>query len=68
MGTVLPTTLLMLVLIVFIFGIKDSDPVKAMLQAVRPVVVVSFVLLTFTKVNPAIISLGSPTVGYFLYR
>jgi len=105
LGTVLPTTLLMLVLIVFFFGIKDSGPVKAMLQAVRPVVVglllwtaydmastvfgakklgwgpaltqnwdkllfvaASFVLLTFTKVNPALIILGSATLGYFLYR
>lgn len=39
LGTVLPTTLLMLVLIVFFFKIKDSLTVKAMLQAVRPVVV-----------------------------
>jgi len=105
LGTVLPTTLLMLVLIVFFFGIKDSGPVKAMLQAVRPVVVglllwtaydmastvfgakklgwgpaltqnwdkllfvtASFVLLTFTKVNPALIILVSATLGYFLYR
>lgn len=67
MGTVLPTTLLMLVLIVFFFGIKDSGPVKSMLQAVRPVVV-SIVLLTFTKVNPAIIILRSAALGYFLYR
>jgi chromate transport protein ChrA len=38
-GTVLPTTLLMLVMIVFFFGIKDSPQVQAMLKAVRPVVV-----------------------------
>ncbi len=38
-GTVVPTTLLMLVLIIFFFGIKDSPRVKAMLTAVRPVVV-----------------------------
>jgi chromate transporter len=38
-GTVLPTTILMLVMIVFFFGIKDSSTVKAMLTAVRPVVV-----------------------------
>jgi len=38
-GTVLPTTLLMLVMIVFFFGIKDSPNVAAMLKAVRPVVV-----------------------------
>src|SRR3990172_5512719 len=38
-GTVLPTTLLMLVMLVFFFGIKDSPTVAAMLKAVRPVVV-----------------------------
>jgi chromate transporter len=38
-GTVLPTTLLMLVMVAFFFGIKDSPNVKAMLAAVRPVVV-----------------------------
>lgn len=38
-GTILPTTLLMLVMIVFFFGIKDSPTVAAMLQAVRPVIV-----------------------------
>jgi len=38
-GTVLPTTLLMLLMIIFFFGVKDSAAVKAMLQAVRPVVV-----------------------------
>lgn len=38
-GTILPTTLLMLVMIVFFFGIKDSPSVVAMLRAVRPVIV-----------------------------
>jgi chromate transporter len=38
-GTVLPTTLLMLLMIIYFFGVKDSPAVKAMLQAVRPVVV-----------------------------
>lgn len=38
-GTVLPTTVLMLVMIVFFFGIKDSPTVAAMLKAVRPVVI-----------------------------
>ena len=38
-GTVVPTTVLMLVLIYFFFGIKDSQKTKAMLTAVRPVVV-----------------------------
>ena len=38
-GTVVPTTILMLVMIVFFFGIKDSPTVSAMLKAVRPVIV-----------------------------
>lgn len=38
-GTILPTTLLMLIMIVFFFGIKDSPNVVAMLKAVRPVIV-----------------------------
>jgi chromate transporter len=38
-GTVIPTTALMLVMIAFFFGIKDSPAIKAMLGAVRPVVV-----------------------------
>ena len=39
MGTVLPTTLLMLVMVAYFFSIKDSPNVTAMLKAVRPVVV-----------------------------
>ena len=38
-GTVLPTTVLMLVLIVYFFKIKDSILIQSMLRAVRPVVV-----------------------------
>jgi chromate transporter len=105
LGTVVPTTLLMLILVVFFFGIKDSGSVKAMLQAVRPVVVglllwtaydmantvfgakklgwgqalaqgwdkllfvaAAFVLLTFTKVNPALIILSTAILGFILYR
>src|SRR5512135_847113 len=104
-GTVIPTTVLMLILIVFFFGIKNSPAVKAMLQAVRPVVVGlllwtaydlaktvfgaqklgwgqalaqgwdkllfvagTFVLLTFTKINPAIIILVSALLGFLIYR
>lgn len=44
-GTVLPTTLLMLGMIVYFFRIKDSELVQAMLRAVRPVVV-GFLLWT----------------------
>jgi len=104
-GTVIPTTLLMLILIMFFFGIKDSVTVKAMLQAVRPVVVGlllwtaydmantvfgakklgwgqalsqgwdkllfvagAFILLTFTKINPAIIILATAALGFIFYR
>jgi chromate transporter len=38
-GTVLPTTILMLVMIVFFFRIKDSALIQSMLKAVRPVVI-----------------------------
>lgn len=38
-GTVLPTTVLMLVMIVYFFKFKDSTVMQAMLRAVRPVVV-----------------------------
>ena len=38
-GTVVPTTILMLIMIAFFFGIKDSPAIKSMLTAVRPVVV-----------------------------
>jgi len=38
-GTVLPTTVIMLVMIVYFFSIKDSPIVAAMLRAVRPVIV-----------------------------
>jgi chromate transporter len=44
-GTVLPTTILMMVMVVYFFGVKDSAVVKSMLQAVRPVVV-GFLLWT----------------------
>jgi chromate transporter len=104
-GTVIPTTLLMLILVVAFFGVKNSPAVKAMLQAVRPVVVglllwtaydmavsvfgvkklgwsqalaqgwdkllfiiAAFVLLTFTKVNPALVILGTAILGLILYR
>ncbi len=38
-GTVLPTTILMLALVVYFFRIKDSLLVQSMLKAVRPMVV-----------------------------
>jgi chromate transporter len=38
-GTVLPTTILMLVVVIYFFSLKDTPAVKAMLQGVRPFVV-----------------------------
>jgi chromate transporter len=103
LGTVGPTTILMLVMIVAFFQIKDSPVVAAMLKAVRPVVVglllwttydiarsvfwkqgmalgdlwmrwdgliialLTFAILTFTKVNPAYIVLGSAVLGWLVY-
>ena len=104
-GTVMPTTLLMLLAVTYFFQIKDSPTLKAMLQAVRPVVVgfllwtaydmaftvfkakslgwaqaawqgwdkfligaVAFGLLTFTRINPAVVILGAALLGWLLYR
>ncbi len=104
-GTVVPTTALMLVLIAFFFGIKDSPTIKSMLVAVRPViiglllwtaydvavtvfnvrgmgwgpaliaswdkliiVVVTFALLTFTKINPVFLIVGAALLGFLVYR
>lgn len=60
-GTVLPTTILMLVMIVFFFGIKDSPTVKAMLTAVRPVVVG---LLLWTAYDMANSVFGASKLGW----
>jgi chromate transporter len=60
-GTVLPTTLLMLVMVVFFFGIKDSPAVKAMLTAVRPVVVG---LLLWTAYDMALTVFGAKKLGW----
>ena len=104
-GTVLPTTVLMLVMVVFFFGVKENPTMKAMITAVRPVVigllvwtaydmaksvfgagstgwgpavrghwdavaiaVVSFGILTFTKVNPVWVILGAAALGLGVYR
>ncbi len=60
-GTVLPTTILMLVMIIFFFGIKDSPTVKAMLTAVRPVVVG---LLIWTAYDMATTVFGAKKLGW----
>jgi chromate transporter len=104
-GTVLPTTVLMLGMIVYFFKIKDSLLIQSMLKAVRPVVVglllwtaydmaftvfgvkkfgltgaltmgwdkllfvlVSFLVLTMTEINPAFVIFGAAALGGVLYR
>src|SRR5688572_3656378 len=104
-GTVVPTTVLMLAAIAYFFQIKESTTLKAMLTAVRPVVVglllwtaydlaftvfrarglgwsqaltvgwdkvllvvVTFGVLTFTKVNPAVVIAAAALVGWVAYR
>ncbi|MCJ7677812.1 MAG: chromate transporter [Anaerolineales bacterium] len=104
-GTVLPTTLLMLLMVVYFFGIKDSPRIQAMLRAIRPVVIglllwtaydmarvvfaaeklgwkdallagwdkllfaaAALALLTFTRINPALVILGAGLLGLVLYR
>ena len=49
MGTVFPTTLLMLMMVIYFFSIKDSPAVAAMLKAVRPIVV-GLLLWTLTDI------------------
>jgi chromate transporter len=46
-GTVLPTTILMLVMVVWFFKIKESVTIQAMLKGVRPVVVGLLLWTTF---------------------
>lgn len=105
LGTVFPTTVLMLIMVVFFYGVKDSQVVQAMLRAVRPAVVglllwtaydmaytvwgvkklgwktaltlgwdkalfvvATFLALTFTKINPAVIVIVTALLGFLLYR
>ncbi len=60
-GTVLPTTILMLIMIVFFFGFKDSPVVKSMLVAVRPVVIG---LLIWTAYDMAVSVFGAKKLGW----
>lgn len=60
-GSVLPTTLLMLVMIVYFFKIKDSVLIQAMLRAVRPVVVG---LLLWTAYDMAYTVFGIKKLGF----
>ncbi|HVN15923.1 MAG TPA: chromate transporter [Anaerolineales bacterium] len=104
-GTVLPTTILMLIMIVFFFDIKDSPTIAAMLKAVRPIIVgllmwtvyitaytvfnanqvgwgtglwknadkvlialATFLILTFTELNPVWLVIAGAILGFLLYR
>jgi chromate transporter len=60
-GTVLPTTILMLLMVAYFIGIKDSPAVKSMLQAVRPVVV-GFLLWTAYDMAAAVF--GAKRLGW----
>jgi chromate transporter len=60
-GTVLPTTLLMLVMVIYFFGVKDSPAVTAMLKAVRPVVVG---LLVWTAFDMSRTVFGASKLGW----
>jgi chromate transporter len=60
-GTVLPTTLLMLVMVVYFFKIKDNPTVASMLRAVRPVVV-GFLL--WTAYDMAVSVFGAKKAGW----
>ena len=60
-GTVLPATALMLVMIVFFFGLKDMPAVKSMLTAVRPVVIG---LLLWTAFDMANSVFGAKKLGW----
>jgi len=60
-GTVLPTTVLMLFMIVYFFRIKDSLLIQSMLRAVRPVVVG---LLLWTAYDMAYTVFGVKKFGF----
>ncbi len=60
-GTVLPTTILMLIMVVWFFRIKDSSAVHSMLKGVRPVVVG---LLLWTAYDMAYSVFGVGKLGW----
>jgi chromate transporter len=60
-GTVLPTTVLMLVMVVLFFGVKDLPALKAMITAVRPVVIG---LLLWTAYDMAFSVFGAKSLGW----
>ena len=60
-GTVVPTTVLMLIMVAFFFGIKDNPIIQSMLKAVRPVVVG---LLIWTALDMATSVFGAKQSGW----
>jgi chromate transporter len=104
-GTVVPATLLMLILIIGFFSIKDNMYMKAAIRGVRPFVIGllawtayqvaipvfgldkqglgpsllrgwdkwlialgAFLILTFTKISPIWLVLGTAIIGLIFYR
>lgn len=61
-GTVIPTTILMLVMVAFFFGIKDSPAISSMLKAVRPLIVG---LLLWTAYDMFLNVFGIKKVGFY---
>jgi chromate transporter len=60
-GTVLPATVLMLVMVALFFSVKDAPVIRSMLQAVRPVVVG---LLVWTAYDMARSVFGARAAGW----
>ena len=60
-GTVIPATLLMLVMIVYFFSAKDSKVIRSMLAAVRPIVVG---LLLWTAYDMAATVFNAKKIGW----
>jgi chromate transporter len=60
-GTVVPTTLLMLAAVAYFYKIKDAPPLRAMLTAVRPVVIG---LLLWTAYDVASTVFKAPALGW----
>jgi chromate transporter len=60
-GTVIPTTLLMLAAVAYFYQIRESAPLRAMLAAVRPVVIG---LLLWTAYDVAATVFNAKTLGW----
>lgn len=60
-GTILPTTILMLIVVIYFFSFKDHPAVKSMIQGVRPFVVG---LLAWTTYDMARTVFGATKLGW----